>query len=197
VQARAGADYDTEPWELYHLAADPSECHDLAAAEPERLPSLVALWWEEAERHGVLPLDDRLSSCSAPGSGSARPHPPDRRYVYRPPMSPLPAQAGPAIGGRSFDLTAHVRLGEGDEGVLLATGTENSGMSLFVQDDRLVLDYNAFGDHVVIESHRPGAGRRGPCWACGCGDSTAAGSAALTVDGVGGRDGPTCRCSCG
>jgi arylsulfatase A-like enzyme len=85
----------------------------------------------------------------------ALPAPGDRRYVYRPPMSPLPAQAGPAIGGRSFDLDAHVRLGPGDHGVLLATGTENAGLSLFVQDGRLVLDYNAFGEHVVVESGIP------------------------------------------
>ena len=36
--------------------------------------------------------------------------------------------------------------------MLYATGTENSGLSLFVQDDRLVFDYNCFGDHHVVES---------------------------------------------
>jgi arylsulfatase len=56
----AGADYDTEPWELYHLALDRSETDDLAEQEPARLEALVARWWEEADRHGVLPLDDRL-----------------------------------------------------------------------------------------------------------------------------------------
>ncbi len=35
-----GADFDTEPWELYDLAADASECHDLATAHPERLAEL-------------------------------------------------------------------------------------------------------------------------------------------------------------
>ena len=46
-------------WELYHVAVDPSETHDLAAAEPERLRAMVELWWEEAERNHVLPLDNR------------------------------------------------------------------------------------------------------------------------------------------
>ena len=31
----AGDDFDTEPWELYDLTTDPSECRDLAAADPE------------------------------------------------------------------------------------------------------------------------------------------------------------------
>jgi arylsulfatase A-like enzyme len=148
----AGADYDAEPWELYHLAADPSETEDLAEREPDRLRGLVDLWWSEADRHGVLPLDDRMVELFGARFRDRSPHPADRRYVYRPPMSPLPGQAGAAIGGRSFDLTAAVTHATGDEGVLFATGTENAGLSLFVQGGRLVLDYNAFGAHTIVES---------------------------------------------
>ena len=36
ASTRPGADYDTEPWELYHLGDDWSECHDLAGDEPEQ-----------------------------------------------------------------------------------------------------------------------------------------------------------------
>ncbi len=147
-----GADYDSEPWELYHLATDPSECHDLAAAHPDTLTALVDLWWSEAERHGVLPLDDRLIELFGARFRDRSPHSKDRRYLYRPPMSPIPAQATAAIGGRSFDLTARITRSAGDEGVLFATGTENSGISVFVQADRLVVDYNAFDQHTVVES---------------------------------------------
>ncbi|MDQ3106469.1 MAG: sulfatase-like hydrolase/transferase, partial [Actinomycetota bacterium] len=147
-----GADFDTEPWELYHLAADASECDDRAAAEPDRLAELVSLWWEEAERHGVLPLDERTFELFGARFREHSPHSPTRRYEYRPPMSPMPGQASAPIGGRSFDLTALVVREEDDEGVVFATGTENSGLSVFVQDRRLVVDYNAFDDHVVVES---------------------------------------------
>jgi arylsulfatase A-like enzyme len=147
-----GADYDTEPWELYCLTDDWSECNDLAGAEPERLAELITLWWTEAERHGVLPLDDRMFELFGARFRPNSPHPVDRRYVYRPPMSPLPGQASAAIGGRSFDLTATITRTAGDEGVLFATGTQNSGISIFVQNDRLVVDYNAFDDHTILES---------------------------------------------
>ncbi len=147
-----GADYDTEPWELYHIAADWSECDDLADAEPDKLAELVDLWWQEAERHGVLPLDDRMVELFGARFRPNSPHPLERRYVYRPPMSPMPGQAAAAIGGRAFDLTATVTRERGDGGVIFATGTQNSGISVFVQDDRLVVDYNAFDDHTIVES---------------------------------------------
>ncbi|MBV9952023.1 MAG: arylsulfatase [Acidimicrobiia bacterium] len=147
-----GGDYETEPWELYHLPSDRSECHDRAADEPERLQELIGLWWSEAERHGVLPLDDRMVELFGARFRDQSPHPSDRRYLYRPPMSPIPAQAAAATGGRSFDLTARVTRSAGDEGVLYATGTENSGLSVFVQGDRFVVDYNAFDAHTVVES---------------------------------------------
>ncbi len=150
-----GADYDTETWELYDLSADPSECNDLAESDPDKLAELIDSWWQEAERHGVLPLDDRMIELFGARFRENSPHPADRRYVYRPPMSPLPAQAAAAVGGRSFDLTARVTRSAGDEGVLFATGTENSGISVFVQDDKLVVDYNAFDDHTIVESDVP------------------------------------------
>jgi hypothetical protein len=70
-------------------------------------------------------------------------------------MSPMPAEAAAGVGGRNVDLTARVTRAAGDEGVIWATGTENSGISVFVQDDRLVVDYNAFDDHTVVESSAP------------------------------------------
>ena len=147
-----GADFDTEAWELYHLSTDFSECTDLATEQPDRLRGLISLWWAEAEKHGVLPLDDRTIELFGARFRPHSPHPVDQRYVYRPPMSPLPAQAGPAIGGRSFDLTARVTRAAGQDGVVYATGNENSGVAVFIQHDRLVVDYNAFGDHTIVES---------------------------------------------
>lgn len=147
-----GTPFDDDRWELYHVEVDRSECHDLAEQEPERLESLVRLWWAEAEAHGVLPLDDRTIELFGARFRDRSPHPADRHYTYFPPVTRLPAQVAPAIGGRSWDLWATVERPPGAGGVLYATGTENSGLSLFVAGDRLVFDYNCFGDHHVAES---------------------------------------------
>ena len=66
----------------------------------------------------------------------------------------MPAQVGAQIGGRSWDLDARIDRAAGENGVLYATGTGNSGVSVFVQGERLVLDYNEFGAHHVVESDR-------------------------------------------
>jgi arylsulfatase len=149
---QAGSPFEDDRWELYHLDTDRSECVDLAEEQPDRLAALVELWWQEAEAHAVLPLDDRTVELFGARFRDRSPHPADRRYTYRPPLAPLPAQAGAAIGGRSWELRAQVERPEGAGGVLFATGTANAGLSLFVQDERLVFDYNCFGDHVVVES---------------------------------------------
>ena len=149
---RLGDDFDTEQWELYDLSVDWSECDDLAQRRPEKLAELIELWWSEAERNGVLPLDDSWVGIFRPRLNDRSPHPVDRRYRYRLPMSPIAVATAPAPGGRAFALDAHVTRAPGDEGVLWATGTASAGVSMFVQGDRLVVDYNAFGDHYVLES---------------------------------------------
>ena len=148
----AGADFDTEPWELYHLADDMSECVNLADQQPEKLDELIELWWSEAERNGVLPIDERALELFGARFRDRSPHPANRRYVYRPPMSPVTAQASAAVGGRSWELTARISSDASSEGVLWATGNINSGMSIFIQNNRLVVDYNAFDDHTIVES---------------------------------------------
>jgi arylsulfatase A-like enzyme len=171
-----GASYDDDDWELYHVEQDRSECENLASAEPERLSALVELWWQQAREHGVLPLDDRtielfggrdmaaatqISRGLAGLAGASRaagsrnyfsPHPADKHYVYRPPMSPLPAQAGARINGRNWDLSARLDRSAGANGVLYATGNQNSGISIFIQHERLIFDYNCFGKHSIAES---------------------------------------------
>ncbi len=147
-----GTDYDEEPWELYDLSSDWSECNDLAESNQSKLKELQQLWWDEAHKHGVMPLDDRMIELFGSRFRERSPHSPDRKYVYRPPMSPIPAQAAASIGGRSFDITGKVSFKSGERGVLFAYGTENSGISFFVLNDRLIIDYNAFDDHSIIES---------------------------------------------
>jgi arylsulfatase len=140
-----GQPFDDDEWGLYHLDEDFSECHDLAATHPQKLRELIDLWWVEAGRHGVLPLDDRTIELFG---GTARPHTVHARsgYVYYPPIRHIPADASPQLGGRAWTITANVEVTtEPAEGVLYARGSHNVGHSWFVKDGSVHFEYNALG----------------------------------------------------
>ena len=46
------------PWELYHMATDRSEMHDLAAEKPEKVNQLAALWEKHAHRIQIYPYPE-------------------------------------------------------------------------------------------------------------------------------------------
>ncbi len=150
-----GTDYSDDVWELYHLPTDPTECHDRASDEPGRLAELTELFWEQAERYGVLPLDDERFAVRAkvprPGSPRAR-----TRFTYYPGMSHLPVSAAPPTMNRDHAITVDIyRTSAADQGVLVALGGVSSGYVLFVRDDHLHYDYNFLGTHYRLRSDRP------------------------------------------
>ena len=147
-----GSSYDDDHWELYHYDQDRAEIHDLSSDQPEKLRELIDAWWVEAEQHGGLPLDDRGIELFRARFRDRSPHRSDRTYSYIPPVTPIPAMVAAGISGRSWELNATVDRPADAGGVLYATGTHNSGLSVFVQNDRLVFDYNCFGDRTIIES---------------------------------------------
>jgi arylsulfatase len=136
--------FDDDVWELYDVERDPSECHDQAEREPERLRELIDMWWREAEKYNVLPLDN------APFEAIFGQHPnapPDRsRYVYYPFGAPVPEVSAVNVRNRSHTISAEVVIPpEGAEGILLAMGSGLGGYVLFVKDGRLHYVHNFCG----------------------------------------------------
>ena len=149
-----GAPFESDRWELYHLDADFSETDDLAGREPERLKALIALWWQEAGRNQVLPLDDRFGPRFA--DNARRYHGPRDRFVFHAGMGHLPTDVAPDVRARDYTIEAEVRIDSpATEGVLIAHGDATSGYSLYVKDGHLVHDMNIGGAHVIVRSDRP------------------------------------------
>ncbi|HEY7070526.1 MAG TPA: sulfatase-like hydrolase/transferase [Acidimicrobiales bacterium] len=127
------AEMDRNEWELFDLAADPSETTDLAAAEPERLRAMIDRWYEEAERYGVLPL----ASPPRPG-GRLLGNPSAHSVEFLPGAAPLAFTVAPRLAGRSYSITADVTIPPGGaSGVLLTQGGRLLGFALYLQDGRL------------------------------------------------------------
>jgi arylsulfatase len=147
-----------DAWELYHVAVDPSECHDLAAAEPGRLVDLVERWWHEARTYGVLPLDNRPFSDLV--FERPRPVAERRRYVYYPDRAAVPEEMAVNVRDRSHVIRATVEVPGGvpAEGVLLAQGSGLGGWSFYLTAGRPAYVHN----FASLEEHRVEADERVP-----------------------------------
>ena len=121
--------------------------------EPERLRDLVDLWWAEADKYHVAPLDNRafVAIMEPPPTGI----PPRDRFVFRPGGGRVPEEVAPDVKGRSHRIIAEVDIPAGGaEGVLLAQGSILGGYSLFVADGRLQYVHNYLGrteDHLAAD----------------------------------------------
>jgi len=148
-----GTPFENDRWELFHLDVDFSEVDDLAAKEPGRLAEMIKLWWSEAERHHVLPLDDRFAARFAENAArfqGARNH-----FVFHAGMGHVPTDVAPDVRSRSYTIEALVEIGDaGAERVLIAHGDATSGYSLYVKDGLLVHDLNIGGGHEIVTSDR-------------------------------------------
>src|SRR4029453_5366188 len=78
-------DPDKQKWELYNIDNDFSQADDLAAENPQKLRELQDLWWAEAAKHNVMPLDatfaERVDPSIRPGLTRGR-----TRFTYYPGM---------------------------------------------------------------------------------------------------------------
>ena len=103
------------------------------------------MWFEEAGKYDVLPLDDRhpweIIADVRPQSE------PDRdAYIYYPDTAEVPEAAAPNIRGRSFKILAEVEIESPDAaGVIFAQGGRFGGHALYLKDRRAHYVYNFLG----------------------------------------------------
>jgi arylsulfatase len=139
------ASFDDDVWELYRVVDDIAETRDLAGIHPAVLSDLVTLWWNEAERNQVLPLDNRVLWALT--------HPkPDRRasrdrFRYFPLGAPVPESVAVNVRNRSHALLVDFTVLDftKTDGVLLALGSVLGGWSLHVLDGKVRYVHNLYG----------------------------------------------------
>jgi arylsulfatase len=178
------APFEDDVWELFHVAEDLTECVDLAAEHPEKLAELIDLWWEEARKYDVLPLDNRpIAALLAPRREWG-----DRaRYVFLPSGASIPENVTVNVRNRDHTITAVVDVpdGESASGTLLAMANRLGGWSLHLLDGRLRYVHSFLGreQHSVVSDAvvPPGAHELGFAFASR-GDFSGTGQ--LLVDGT-------------
>jgi hypothetical protein len=132
---------DAKGWELYNLNEDFAETNNLAEKEKARLIAMIGMWYNEAGKYNVLPIDSRGTARIAeerPQIAVNR-----NRYIFFPGTQAIPAAAAPKILNRAYSITAEVNVpNKGAEGVLLSMGGNDGGISLYVQEGKLCFVHN-------------------------------------------------------
>jgi len=136
-----GEPFEEDEWALYHVEEDFSQINDVAEEEPEKLKELQDLWKDEADQYDVLPMSDNFVELLAhvpEDSPRAR-----DQFTFYPEMSHLSDSASPPIINRSYTIDAFLHYENGDEGVLVASGNDKSGYTLYIKNGKVIYEYNA------------------------------------------------------
>ena len=125
-------------WELYNVKDDPTQFNDLAAKMPKKLKEMQALFYSEAKKYNVLPLDNStLARWNTP-----RPDLTAGRtaFTYSGELIGTPKSAAPSILNKSYTITAEVEIPEGGaEGMIVTEGGRFGGYGLFLSKGELGL----------------------------------------------------------
>jgi len=145
----------TAKWELYDVTKDFSQAEDLAAKNPEKLKELETLFWKEAEKYDVLPLDWRaVERLNAEAQGRPRLAGNRKQHVYYPGQVGLPDGASPPVLNKTFSVTAEIEIPEkGAEGMVFTHGGLTGGYGLYLRDGKAHFVYNMLAlDRYTITS---------------------------------------------
>ena len=123
-------------WELYNVKEDPTQSNDLAAKMPDKLKQMQGIFYVEAAKYNVLPLDNSsLTRWNTP-----RPSLTAGRtvFTYKGGLTGVPNSGAPNILGKSYTITAEVTIPEGGaEGMIVTDGGRFGGYGLFLSKGEL------------------------------------------------------------
>ncbi len=154
-------DIDDYQWELYHVAEDFSQANNLADKEPAKLRALQDLFWIEAAKYNVLPIDNRRVERM---DVSLRPSPMAGRsvFTYYDGQTRIPEGSAPDLKNKSFKIAADVEIPEGAaNGILTTQGGRFGGWSLCLLDGKPAFQYNAAGvfEYSIVAKDKLAPGR--------------------------------------
>ncbi|HXJ32391.1 MAG TPA: sulfatase-like hydrolase/transferase, partial [Candidatus Eisenbacteria bacterium] len=141
VMGGVGADPATYPWELYDLRSDWTQSEDLAAKNPAKVKELEELFWKEAAKYQVEPLDATVVTrliTPRPSITAGR-----NVFTWTAPLTGTPNGDAPSILNSSYDFKAEVEIPQsGGEGMLITQGGRFAGYGFYVLKGKPVFTWN-------------------------------------------------------
>lgn len=141
--------FEEDEWELYHVAEDYSECHNVAARYPDKLKELQDEFLIEGGKYGIFPqhLNSHVGGPDALSKliGENR-FVPGQYHEYKHIYRYFDLQKSPNTTNNSFTLTAvFTRKSEQEDGVIYSVGDRFGGWSLYVKENQLRYTLNRGG----------------------------------------------------
>jgi Sulfatase len=130
-------------WELYDITKDWTQFNDVAAANPAKLKELQDVFWVEANKYQVLPLDASGFTrvvAQRPSITAGR-----AEFTYVTPVTDILPGNEPNVLNKSYVITADVSVPAGGDGVLVTDGGRFGGYGLYLLKGKPVLHYNLEG----------------------------------------------------
>lgn len=128
-------------WELYDLQKDWTQANDVAAAEPKKLKELQDLFWIEASKYQVLPLDASVATrviAPKPSLAAGR-----SIFTYTDELTGVPPGDAPSLLNTSYVMTAEIEVPQaGAEGMLNTTGGRFGGYGFYLLKNKPVFLWN-------------------------------------------------------
>jgi arylsulfatase len=122
---------DGYKWELYNVQEDPTQFNDLAASMPEKVKEMQDIFYAEAKKYDVLPLDNSSLArflTPRPSATAGR-----TVFTYSGELTGVPASAAPSILQKSYTITAVVEIPKGGaQGMIVTQGGRFGGYGLFL-----------------------------------------------------------------
>ena len=136
---------DAKGWELYNLNDDPCETRNVGDSERARLIEMIGMWYAEAGKYNVLPIDSRGTARLA----EQRPQiaPSRKQVVFYPGTQVVPQNALPSVLNAQHAVSVHAHVPDGGaEGVLFCMGGNDGGYVFYIKDGKLTYGYNYVAD---------------------------------------------------
>ncbi len=142
IPAQTGLDkWDSKKdvWELYNLNDDYTQFNNLAAKEPERLKKMQELFLQQAKDNKGLPIGAGIWLRLHPEDVITSPY---RSWVFDENTKRMPEFTAPGLGKKSNNVTIDVDVPANASGVLYALGGAGAGLTVFLENGKLVYEYN-------------------------------------------------------
>ena len=118
-------------WELYNLNEDVTQADDLAAKMPDKLKELQNVFYAEAKKYDVFPLDNSTLArflTQRPSATAGR-----TVFEYSGELTGVPPACAPNILAKDFTIEAKIEVPEGGaEGMIVTEGGRFGGYGLFL-----------------------------------------------------------------